>query len=381
MTRRILMTADTVGGVWTYAVELARELGRERVELLLATMGRPLSAAQRADLASMGNVLVVESDYKLEWMDDPWADVDRAGQWLLELEREFRPDLIHLNGFAHGALPFEAPVLVVAHSCVASWWNAVHGCAPPSDRDEYIARVQRGLAAASYVVAPSAAMLRACERHYAFDAPRAAIHNGANGDSDPRPHHLKQPIVVTAGRVWDQAKNVAALVAAKPHFQWPLYIAGEGDAGSAEDVHVLGLLSREGARALFDRAAIFAEPAFYEPFGLSALEAALAGCALVLGDIESLREVWGDAAVYVDPRDPAAIGAAIAELAQDPIARAELAERARIRAKRYTTRRFGAAYLALYKQLIDERHAAFGIAPQAAPRDLQSINEGAQSLS
>ncbi len=31
-------------------------------------------------------------------------------------------------------------------------------------------------------------------------------------------------------------------------------------------------------------------PARYEPFGLSVLEAALSGCALVLGDIPSLRE-------------------------------------------------------------------------------------------
>ena len=382
MTRRVLMTADTVGGVWTYSVELARELARGRVELLLATMGRRLSAAQRADLASMGNVLVVESDFKLEWMDEPWEDVERAGEWLVELERDFHPDLIHLNGYAHGTLPFVAPVLVVAHSCVVSWWKAVHGCLPPSDRDLYRARVEHGLGAASFVVAPTAAMLRECERHYRFDAPRMAIHNGAHSDGEPRPQHLKQPIVVTAGRVWDQAKNVAALVAAKPHFPWPLYVAGEGDAGASEDVHVLGLLPRDEVRSLFARASIFAEPALYEPFGLSALEAALAGCALVLGDIDSLREVWGDAAVYVDPRDPAAIGSAIAALAQDPVARAEYATRALRRAKRYTTAAFGNAYLALYEQLISERQAALS-APIASARTgaqiLDSIHEGAPS--
>ena len=47
------------------------------------------------------------------------------------------------------------------------------------------------------------------------------------------------------------------------------------------------------------RAAIYALPARYEPFGLSILEAALSGCALVIGDIPSLREIWADAALFV----------------------------------------------------------------------------------
>ena len=54
------------------------------------------------------------------------------------------------------------------------------------------------------------------------------------------------------------------------------------------------------------RATIFALPARYEPFGLSALEAGLAGCALVLGDIP-MREVWHDAAMFVPPEQPAAL--------------------------------------------------------------------------
>ena len=46
-------------------------------------------------------------------------------------------------------------------------------------------------------------------------------------------------------------------------------------------------------------AAIFAAPAHYEPFGLGILEAAASGCALVLGDIASLRENWDGAAVFL----------------------------------------------------------------------------------
>src|SRR5438270_10596672 len=100
-----------------------------------------------------------------------------------------------------------------------------------------------------------------------------------------------------------------------------------------------------------ERASIFALPARYEPFGLSALEAGLRGCALVLGDIASLREVWGDAAVFVTPSDDGALAAALDLLARDDAFRAGMGERARRRAARYTAAASAAATLALYRKL------------------------------
>jgi glycosyltransferase involved in cell wall biosynthesis len=100
------------------------------------------------------------------------------------------------------------------------------------------------------------------------------------------------------------------------------------------------------------RAPIFALPALYEPFGLSILEAGLSGCALVLGDIPSLRETWADAAVYVDPRNPKALTRAIRKLIDDPRRREALGARARSRALFYSHDRMGTAYLSLYRDLM-----------------------------
>src|ERR1041384_5191725 len=97
---RVLMTADTVGGVWTYALELSRALGELGIEVALATMGAPLSIDQWAEARALPGVRVFESDFKLEWMADPWNDVARAGEWLLDLERQLQPDFVHLNSFA-----------------------------------------------------------------------------------------------------------------------------------------------------------------------------------------------------------------------------------------------------------------------------------------
>jgi glycogen synthase len=121
---KILMTSDTVGGVWVYALELAQALTAHSCEVALATMGGYLSPSQVREAARIPHLTLYESDYKLEWMDEPWADVDEAGAWLLRLGQEVQPDVVHLNNYAHGALPWSAPVLMVGHSCVLSWWQA-----------------------------------------------------------------------------------------------------------------------------------------------------------------------------------------------------------------------------------------------------------------
>ena len=43
----ILMTTDTVGGVWTHALQLARGLAGHGMRIALATMGAPLTTQQR----------------------------------------------------------------------------------------------------------------------------------------------------------------------------------------------------------------------------------------------------------------------------------------------------------------------------------------------
>ncbi len=75
----VLMTADTVGGVFSYAIELARALAARGVRTSLATLGGPLSAPQREAAGRVPGLAVFESSFRLEWMEDPWDDVARRG--------------------------------------------------------------------------------------------------------------------------------------------------------------------------------------------------------------------------------------------------------------------------------------------------------------
>ena len=219
------MTADTVGGVWTYALDLARALAPHGVQIALATMGHLPTSAQSAEAAPVPNLTLYPSPFALEWMADPWADVARAGDWLLGLEAEWQPDIIHLNGYVHGSLSWNAPVLMVGHSCVLSWWQAVHGTPAPPEWQRYHDEVRAGLQAADLVAAPTHAMLEALQAHYGPLNLTCVLPNGRDG-SLFQPAE-KQPIIFCAGRLWDDAKNIRTLAEIAPKLPWPVSVAGE----------------------------------------------------------------------------------------------------------------------------------------------------------
>jgi glycosyltransferase involved in cell wall biosynthesis len=363
--KRILMSADTVGGVWTYALELARGFLPYGVEVAVATMGAPLTPEQWKAAKSIPKLQVFESNFKLEWMEDAWEDVRLSSEWLLDLEERIQPDVVHLNGYAHGALPWRSPILIVGHSCVLSWWEAVKGEPAPPSWDRYRHEVGRGLQAANLVVAPSASMLAALNKYYGSMVQGRVVPNGC--DRTKFSPAEKQEFVLTAGRLWDEAKNVAVLKHIAPRVLLPIYMAGEENhphhepqrhrerrEGESSAVQ-LGHLSAEELAKWYAKAAIYALPARYEPFGLSVLEAALSGCALVLGDIPSLREIWGEAAVFVPPDDGEVIAAAINTLITDATRRCQLAKMARDRALEFTPQRMAAGYLKAYQDLIHQR--------------------------
>jgi glycosyltransferase involved in cell wall biosynthesis len=413
------MTADTVGGVWDYSLQLAAALDAGGTEVVLATMGPRPTEAQREQAAAIPSIRLAESDYPLEWMEEPWDGVAQAGAWLRDLADAIDPDVVHLNGYVHAALPWRAPVVVVAHSCVCSWWMAVHGCEAPESWTRYRRAVRAGLYAADAVVAPSHAMLAALSAHHGpidgvvipngrdVEAVRSGgggagpLHSRGAGQLDTRGAGLppspeaaadhrslggggqpcapvsasgKEPLILAAGRLWDPAKNIGALAAIADRLPWPVAVAGDlaapgnAKALSPSGVLALGRLPAADLRTWLDRTSIYALPARYEPFGLSVLEAALARAALVLGDITSLRENWDGAGWFVPPSDTGALHAALARLIEDDERRAELGRRAYARAREFSVARMARGYRRLYAALLGQggRRAAREAAPCAS---------------
>ena len=354
------MTADTVGGVWTFAIDLAQALGEEGIEVALATVGGPPTPAQRSDAREVAPLGVFESSFRLPWMDEPWDDVRNAREWLRGLASQLGPDIVHLNDPVHASRAYDAATVAVGHSCVLSWWQSVKNEPAPPGWNRYQRAMAQGLATADEVVAPSRSMLSALQRYYGLRS-GWVIPNGRNGT------HLspgsKEEIVFAAGRVWDPAKNLMALDELARGLTWPVYVAGEQRhpdremGAGASHMHLLGCLPSRAVAEWLTRASIYAFPARYEPFGLSVLEAALAGCALVLSDIPTLREQWDGKAVFVQLDDPGTLRLATEALIQDPHLRQTLAMRARRHALSLTPRRMALSYSRLYAELLTRRRA------------------------
>jgi glycogen(starch) synthase len=366
--RRVLITGDTIGGVWHFTLELAQGLLDQGVDVCLATFGQAATVAQRKDVRAIKGLKWRDSSFKLEWMNNPWADIALAGRWLMDLQKSFQPDLVHLNTLCHGDLQWQAPVVTTVHSCVPSWWRAVKSEPLPAQWNRYIEEVKRSLLSVDMVIAPSYAALSTVGRNYNIDLTSArAIPNARVASKFVA--GTKERFILAAGRLWDEGKNIKALAAVAPDLSWPVYLAGESQDPNGKDdfvltgggCHLLGELSSSDLATWYARASIYALPARYEPFGLSALEAALSGCALVLGDIDSLREIWKDAAVFVPASDPVALERALNRLISSPSALAQMARKATSRARQYTRSRMVSEYLAAYdcalRQEKGRRHA------------------------
>ncbi|MBV9238163.1 MAG: glycosyltransferase family 4 protein [Xanthobacteraceae bacterium] len=352
---RILLTTDAVGGVWVFATTLAAGLAARGSRVILVVQGPAPRAEQFVSARAMPGVETVVTDFALEWMDPEGKDFARAAAGLTALARRYRPDIIHLNSYREAAADWPAPVVVTAHSCVRSWWRACRGEEPAEPRwAPYLVNVETGLAMADCWTAPTQWFRDEIQALYAPPSPGRVVRNGIDIDLQLAP---KDAFILAAGRLWDEAKNIGALATVAAGLPWPVLVAGPeclgtNEIAAASSLKMLGTLARPDLLALMRRAGVFVVPALYEPFGLAALEAAAAGCALVLADIPSLRELWMGAAVFFDPRDPTDLARALNSVCDDPALRRRLQRAAMHRTRRYRAAAMVERFAELYRTLL-----------------------------
>jgi glycosyltransferase involved in cell wall biosynthesis len=350
---RLLLVTDSVGGVWVYSLELARALRPFGIETVLAVMGPPPNEAQRKECSDFR---LIETGLPLEWLDAKPEQIRRAGEKMGALADREGADLVQTCSAALLAdVRFNQPCIAVQHSCVASWWAAVRRTPMPFDFQWRRELVDSGLRRAAAVVAPSLAFAAETARIYDVPAPVNAVHNGRRAGTFGR---IPQgEFVFTASRLWDEGKDVATLDTAAAMLGVPFQAAGatvgpNGATIELRHVSTLGPVSATRMAGLFSARPIYASAALYEPFGLSVLEAAQAGCALVLSDIATHREMWGGAAVFVPARDADAFAAAIQDLIDDPDERQQLGQLARARSQLYSPDRMARGMAGIYARLL-----------------------------
>jgi glycosyltransferase involved in cell wall biosynthesis len=356
---RLFMTADTVGGVWQYAIDLARGLAQHDVRTTLAVLGPKPDQRQALEARSVPGLDLVQTDLPLDWTAESEREMAKSSEAIAALADRAEADLIHLNSaaLAVGA-SFGAPVVAACHSCVATWWDAVRSGPLPADFVWRTKLVAKGYGAADALIAPTASFAAATARTYGLAELPRVVYNGRHPAS-PRVDRPALPasFVFTAGRLWDEGKNLVVLDRAAAKLPVPILAAGplqgpNGASISFEHLKTLGSLGNEQVARWLKAAPIFASAARYEPFGLATLEAAQAGCVLILSDIATFRELWDGAALFVPSADPAAFADAIQQVNGDVRLRTRLGAAARERARRYSVEAMSAGMRRIYASLL-----------------------------
>jgi glycosyltransferase involved in cell wall biosynthesis len=204
------------------------------------------------------------------------------------------------------------------------------------------------------VVTPSAAFSAATKEAHDLPVLPTTVHNGRTPLVLPRvaPHDF----AFTAGRLWDKGKNLATLDRAAADLPVPLYMAGpqqgpSGDGIELEHARALGNLSEKELARWLAAKPVFVSAALYEPFGLAVLEAAAAGCPLVLSDIPTFRELWDGVATFLPAGDHLAFARTIESIVGDDYLRTAMGAAAKERASRYTPEAMAREMLGIYREL------------------------------
>ena len=337
----LLLVSDGQGGVWRGSLELAAALGDQNVDVHFA-IPAPTSAEQRAAIARAGA---------------RGAAWDGRPESLPRLARALDADLVHLPSPALAAgVELPVPVIATLHGCPAVRWASLGDGPPPAHVAEEATRIRAGIERLDLLVTPTAAFAAAAARIHGLAAAPAAVHHGRAWRESPSaaPHDF----AFASSLVWDETRDLATLERAAARLAVPFYAAGRIDEEAAarlEHVHPLGLLDHEELDRRLGARPVFISAARYEPFGMTVLEAAMAGCPLILSDIPTYRELWDGVASFAAPGDDAAFARAIGELVGDDFARAARGRAARERATRYTSNATASRMAALYRRLATAR--------------------------
>ena len=275
----------------------------------------------------------------------------RYAAGVARLLRRLRPSLIEVHNRPEVALALArripgAPISLFLHNDP----QAMRSARSPAERHALLARLARVVTVSEYI------RQRLLEGIAAPPALPVVLANGIDLSGLPPTPGERERVVLFVGRVVPEKAPdafVAACAAALPQLPgWAgriigadrsradspdtRFVRGVREAARAAGVALLGYRDHPEVLGALSRAAIVVVPSrWQEPFGLTALEAMASGAALICAPRGGLPEVAGDAAVYADPDDPAAMADAILALARDPARRDRLAAAGRSRARQF----------------------------------------------
>lgn len=379
--RPLIVNATAIGhrvdGIAVYGINLVKALWRAEAD-------RPLTVVLNEDARRFFPESEIPAAATIMWvsarMSPSRGTRGNMRRWLFanRLARQ------HRDAIVFGLSQLEAPIVggrgvVTVHDMIPWLFRSAH----PRQYHFYRHYLGRALNRASAVVTPSQATKDDVCRHYGIA--NARVHVIRHGSPVPlaasaRPDEHRGRYVLWIGRS-DRTKNLPAVLEAfrtvERQTDAHLVIAGDGSPvdlraigvgdGSLSRVTALGPVTEADKIALLDAASVLVCPSLYEGFGFAPLEAMARGCPVVAAPTGALPEVCGDAAVYVDPRQPRLIADALLRVLARPDLARHLAERGRARTSAFTWDASVRAHVAVFDHVA--RLDTKGRSTQARSRD------------
>ena len=247
------------------------------------------------------------------------------------------------------------PLVVTLHDLIPLAYYARNGEPLPWRlRTFYEWNLRRALRARR-ILTVSEASKRDIVTEGGVDADRiSVVYNGIpHDDGVSGMTSLAQPYILYVGS-YEPRKNLRRLLegfdeAVASSLRHHLVLVVEAESGHKAALHeyasslacagrlrFLDSLDDTTMSAVYAGAEMFVFPSLYEGFGLPPLQAMAAGVPVISSPAGSLREVLGEAAIYIDPHDSATIADAIRALASDRDLRGRLAIDGRRQAALYS---------------------------------------------
>jgi glycosyltransferase involved in cell wall biosynthesis len=247
-------------------------------------------------------------------------------------------------------------------------------------RRDYAPLVQKHAAHADAIITVSEATAADVEKELQIPRDRiTVIHNGLDlNQASPQPsvereiaqkYELPERFLLFVGTI-EPRKNLltlleAARILVDEHWDGELLLAGASGPKDHEfknavrqldlrhRVRMLGYVPPADLRTIYRRARGLVNPSIWEGFGLPPLEAMACGIPVIVSEVPAHREVAGDAAYFVDPKDPTSIARGIEQVWTDVRLREQLIAAGSQRVTLFTWDETARKTLALYRRLAE----------------------------
>lgn len=288
-------------------------------------------------------------------------------------------DLLHAPGYI-APLRARVPVVITVYDMIALRFPKL---CKPTNALNYRLMLPPSIRKAARIIVPSEATRTDLLQRFPFAEDKTSlIHLGISADlrkvdsetelaAVRSKYGLPDRFILFTGRQ-EPKKNLVRLVEAfhmlrtGGGLKHKLVLAGTPDRdtpavrsriaclGLDDEVIFTAFVPQQDLPAVYTAADLFAFPSLCEGFGLPPLEAMACGTPVVASDRAAVPEIAGNAAVSVDPTDPAAIAAAMDRILTDQDLRARLSASGPERAAHFSWEKTASATESLYKNVIQQ---------------------------